>query len=248
MTQLVPFLALTFAISLIAFAGIVWIPGAQTPESPRGFPVWLLAAWGPSLAAILLAARSGTLTELLWRAIQVNGVPPAVWLIALSPLLALLVAGLRHGEIPDAHLLTTGMIAKLVLINLLLGPTGEELGWRGVMQPLLAGHMGWLFASLVVGAVWFAWHLPLWLVASPQAEIPVLLFGAHVLAYAVILGAMTHLSPSIAPAILFHLAVNVAAGLALVGGLGDAASFFRVTVLPYWGIALAVAGWVSMRG
>lgn len=248
MTQIGPFLALTFVISLVAFAGIVWIPGAQSPESARGLPVWMLAAWGPSLAAILLALRSGELGELLLRAVQLNGVPVSVWLIALSPVLALLVAVLQNGGLPDARLLSVGMIAKVILLNLILGPTGEELGWRGLMQPLLAEQMGWLAASLTVGAVWFAWHLPLWLVPSPQAQIPVVLFGAHVMAYAVILGAMTQLSPSIAPAILFHLAVNVMAGVALVGGLGESAVYFRVTLLPYWGIALAVAGWMTLRG
>lgn len=247
MIQLALFLSLTVSISLVAFAGIALIPGAQTPESARGLPVWLLAAWGPSLAAILLAARSGELSDLVYRAIQFSGVPLAVWFIALSPLMVLAFAVLRNGGLPDVHLLTVGMIAKVILLNLILGPTGEELGWRGVMQPLLSGQMGWFAASLVVGAVWFAWHLPLWLVNSPQAEIPVPLFGAHVMAYAVILGAMAHLSPSIAPAILFHLAVNVMAGVALVGGLGDSAAYFRVTLLPYWAIALAVTGWLALR-
>lgn len=245
--MLIPFLILTFAISLIAFLGIYSIPGAASPDTARGMPVWMLAAWGPSLAAMILAARSGDLADLLARAVLVRGVPVAVWIMALTPCVALLVAVIRYGGLPQAHVLTIGMVAKLVIINLILGPTGEELGWRGVMQPMLASQMGWFAASLAVGAVWVVWHLPLWLVDSPQAEIPVAIFAGHVMAYAVILGGMTHLTPSIAPAILFHLAVNVMAGLALIGGLGDSASYFRATLLPYWAIALAVTGWVTIR-
>ena len=37
------------------------------------------------------------------------------------------------------------------------------------------------------------------------------------------------------------------AGLAMMGGLGDAETYFRQTLLPYWGIALAVVGWVTLR-
>lgn len=247
MMALTPFILLTFLISLVAFAGIYWVPGAQSPESARGLPVWLLAVWGPSLAAIVLAARSGELAGLLQRAVMLSDVPLPVWIMSLTPIMALLIAAYRHGGLPDAHLLTIAMASKLVLFNLILGPLGEELGWRGVMQPMLAGQIGWFSASLVVGVVWFMWHLPLWLVESPQSELPIPLFAAHVMAYAVILGGMTHLSPSIAPAILFHLAVNVTAGVALIGGLGDSVSYFRATLLPYWAIALAVTGWVTIR-
>lgn len=41
MIQLALFLSLTVSISLVSFAGIALIPGAQTPESARGLPVWL---------------------------------------------------------------------------------------------------------------------------------------------------------------------------------------------------------------
>ncbi len=247
MTELGPFILLTFLISLVAFAGIYWIPGAQSPDTARGLPVWLIAVWGPSLAAIILATRTGDLVDLLARAVMLQGVPIAIWILAFSPIIVLMVAIYRSGGLPEPQLLTVVMVCKLVLFNLVLGPTGEELGWRGVMQPALAGKMGWFAASLAVGAVWFVWHLPLWLVDSPQSELPIPLFAAHVMAYAVILGAIVHLTPSIAPAILFHLGVNVMAGVALIGGLGDSTDYFRVTMLPYWVIALAATGWVAIQ-
>lgn len=246
MTEIGPFLVLTFSISLIAFAGIYRIPGAQSPETLRGLPFWLLAVWGPSLAAMILAHRSGDLADLLERAVMLRDVPATVWLLAVSPAFVLFLVVYRNRGFQQAHLLTAGTIIKLLLLNLILGPMGEELGWRGVMQPVLADEIGWFAAALVVGVVWFVWHLPLWLVNSPQAEIPVALFGAHVMAYAVILGAMTHLSPSIAPAILFHLCVNAAAGLALVGGLGSSSAYFHATLRPYWALGLAATAYVAL--
>lgn len=242
MTDVSLFLLLTFGISLIAFAGIALVKGAQTPESAVGLPFWLFAVWAPSLAAFVLACRQGELAQMLAHAIDLASVPGVVWVLAGSPIFVLILVALRQGGLPQAALLTPGMILKLIALNLVLGPLGEEFGWRGFLQPAFAESHGWFLASLGVGVIWFVWHLPLWLIESPQAEIPLPVFAAHVMAYSVILGAMTLLAGgSLAPAILFHLAVNAVAGVALVGGLGSSAEFYRWSVVPYLALSLIVA-------
>jgi CAAX protease family protein len=37
---------------------------------------------------------------------------------------------------------------------------GEEIGWRGFALPLLANHFGFAGASILLGIIWAAWHLP----------------------------------------------------------------------------------------
>ena len=37
---------------------------------------------------------------------------------------------------------------------------GEELGWRGFLLPRLSARFGLPLASIFVGIVWAAWHLP----------------------------------------------------------------------------------------
>ena len=39
---------------------------------------------------------------------------------------------------------------------------GEEIGWRGLLLPKLLERRGPLAASLLVGVVWYLWHLPLY--------------------------------------------------------------------------------------
>lgn len=60
----------------------------------------------------------------------------------------------------------------------------EELGWRGVMQPLLEKKLNFPIATIITGIVWGIWHIPLWFVnGASQQNMPFLFF----LAFAVIL-------------------------------------------------------------
>ena len=46
------------------------------------------------------------------------------------------------------------------------GPLGEEPGWRGYALPKMLERQGALAASLMLGVLWAAWHLPLGLVGD----------------------------------------------------------------------------------
>ncbi len=43
---------------------------------------------------------------------------------------------------------------------------GEEIGWRGFALPRLTEKIGLAYASLLLGAIWALWHLPLFFVAE----------------------------------------------------------------------------------
>lgn len=241
-----PFVGLTFAISLVGFMGIVLVPGAESPDSGRGLPFWLVTVWGPTLAALILSARAGQLSGLLGRAVEVASVPPAVWLLIVSPLA--LVALLPTTRPVDGPELDVATVAIMVLFNLVLGPLGEELGWRGVLQEQLNPRLGWLLASLVIGGVWLVWHLPLWTIDSPHAEISLHLFAIHCVMYAVIIGAAYRLSGgSILPAILLHLTFNVASNLAPFVGYREPDSWFAASLWPYASLCVLMVAVVHLK-
>jgi len=242
----VPFLALTFAISLAGFACILAIPAARSPDTVVGLPFWLIMVWGPSLAAIILSARNHELADLLGRTIKVSTVPLSAWALVLAPLAILL---LLKPFAPDGTTpISVGLVAVMIGFNLILGPLGEELGWRGLLQEQLNQRIGWLEASLLIGAIWLVWHLPLWTIDSPHAQIALPLFAAHCMLYSVIIGAAYTMSGgSILPAILIHLTVNLAANLAIFAGFKDPNAWFSASLSPFLLLAVCAIALVYFR-
>ena len=61
-------------------------------------------------------------------------------------------------------------VLPALAITLLIGPLGEEFGWRGVALPLLQRRCTPLWASLILGTIWGAWHLPAFVLGgTPQS-------------------------------------------------------------------------------
>ncbi len=170
---LLPFLAVTFSITwgVLGFYNLAPArASAWFGEISGSHPLFLLATWAPAIAALgLVYAYAGTAglrrflrRLLLWRcsvgwvAFVLIGLPlvfVAGSLIQGGPLLVPLPP---EGAAP---------VVAVLFMMLFLGPI-EELGWRGVAQPLLQRHMAPIWAGLLIGAVWGIWHLPAFFLAG----------------------------------------------------------------------------------
>jgi uncharacterized protein len=87
------------------------------------------------------------------------------------------------------------------------GPLGEELGWRGFALPHLLGRWanhryGALAASLILGLIHAAWHLPLFLVG--EMDVPSLL--GTIVGAILVTWLFQHTQGSVLLAVLFHAA------------------------------------------
>ena len=68
------------------------------------------------------------------------------------------------GQPPIGPVLLTSTAELMVnIIFLALATLGEEIGWRGVALPSLQSQMSAIKASLILGFLWAAWHIPFWL-------------------------------------------------------------------------------------
>jgi uncharacterized protein len=159
----------TFFLVAFLITWVVWVPNVLAPNSFAGTlaPYW---TYGPAIAAVIVAAIVGSLRDLGarlvrwrvgWRWYAVVLLGPAAFYAAV----AALHAGFGwSGELGQPNALRVGGLVSVVSFFLLLAATdglGEEPGWRGFALPRLLQWTSRLNASLLIGVVWAAWHLPL---------------------------------------------------------------------------------------
>lgn len=53
----------------------------------------------------------------------------------------------------------SGWMLVLLLLLQFVGALGEEVGWRGFLQPAFANRFGVFVAAVIVGIIWASWHL-----------------------------------------------------------------------------------------
>ena len=202
------FFGLTFALTWPAMA--LWLGGGG-----EDIP-WF--TFGPMLAALVVTALVGgkaSLKTLLRRQVQWRvglgwyavaiGVPIALELVTV----ALNVVLGAHAPAWEGMRPWPSILSMTLLYAVFSGPLGEELGWRGFALPRLLGRFeshryGALAASLILGVIHSAWHLPLLL--GGEQDVPSLL--GPIAAAIVFTWLFQHVRGSVLIAVLFHAAVQ----------------------------------------
>jgi membrane protease YdiL (CAAX protease family) len=224
-------------------------PTPHPPPLPMPLAITLivLGGWAPGLAAIAVTAweegRPGV-RDLLrqfrrWR------VRPIWWIAALlGPamlgLIALVLTALTGGPTPRHWFL----LPRARLLGLTFGPWGEELGWRGYLQPQLQRGIGLFWASMIVGTIWSVWHY--WPVLTPAGgnlsefvSSSFLTWWAYELANSVLMAWLYNNTGGSLP-----IAWAAHAGLTLGQNLVDAHPIpFGWFVLTFWAAAALVVLW-----
>lgn len=176
-----------FFLLTFAYSWLIWIPsvldglGLELPFDVSGYSmvVVIIGAFAPLLAAITLIARDGGwkgIKAFFGRALDFH-IKPVYLVIAL--VLPLVIHGIAHYlalalGLDVARTLFPSDIAVPALVlaipyfflMLIIGGGQEEFGWRGFAQEPLQEKIGVIPASLVIGAIWGLWHLPLWFMAG----------------------------------------------------------------------------------
>jgi membrane protease YdiL (CAAX protease family) len=174
-------------------------------------PVFLLAVYAPGLSGIFLVWRHYGVKGLsnffrrlsLWRA------PVQWWLFLLLGIPAIIYsAAAIKGTLRDPFPFSAWYLVFPALVqSLLLGPMGEEFGWRGLALPLLQRRFAPFWASLILGVVWALWHAPAFAMSgTPQSAWSFGPFFIGLIAITVIMTPLFNASQgSLSIAILYHL-------------------------------------------
>jgi membrane protease YdiL (CAAX protease family) len=213
---LLPFFALAFAITWALAGALMLLGPALEPMlgPPSGtHPLFILAAWGPAMAAIALVWKhEGTagLRDFL-RRLTLWRMPIVWWLLLLFLHAGLSYAGAAlNGTLAQPFPFSPWYaVVPATVLALFIGPM-EEIGWRGLALPLLQRRFTPFGASVVLGLVWAAWHLPVFFMSgSPQYGWSMGGFFLGVIAMSIVMTAMFNASGgSMLTAVLFHWQAN----------------------------------------
>ncbi len=212
------FVVLTMIIAASAYLPLLasargWI-GVTLPPTLSA-----LGVVSPGLAAIVLrvneAGVDGLRTVLGWLTVWRFGrtwwvvtlvLPPLFYVAADAIYLGL---GRAFSPEPVRLLVEAGPAIVLILLAFFVLAFAEEIGWRGYLLPRLQARMGALTASLLLGVIWFGWHIPLLLQGGPPDwSIP--LRGVFIISGAVIYTWLfNNTGGSVLAVSLFHAGTNI---------------------------------------
>ncbi|MBQ9686161.1 MAG: CPBP family intramembrane metalloprotease [Oscillospiraceae bacterium] len=162
---------LFFALAYL-FTWIFWVPAIFLPED-IGPVLMVIGLVAPAVISTLFVLRSGSPVLKQDLKNKIVGFYKVNWLNVLLAILvfAVIVAAsillsLAFGQSIRQFSFTedfsfTGVGIGSALLTILLASIIEEVGWKGYGEDSIGNYMNWFWESMVFGALWSFWHLPL---------------------------------------------------------------------------------------
>jgi uncharacterized protein len=240
---------IAYFVLVLASAGIAALLLLAFPGVLPTLPILLLASWMPNIVGIAVTAKAGgrpALRELFGRAVRwrfgVGWYAVALLLPAAAVLIAVGIGAILRIEAPPA-ITDANVLIPLFVFNVLAGPLGEELGWRGTALPRLLARWSALISSLILGTLWWTFHTPGFVLGlfSPGFTPVGALAGAIALTV-LITWMFTNTGGSLIPGALMHLSINF---VTAASGVSESPLLYSLTVA---GLVVAAIGVVLVYG
>ncbi len=223
-------LLVVYGIGLAAF----WPAQGEQPSDA----LFLVLMFAPTAGALL--ARFAAKGRIQWGR-------PNLWLLAgLLPAAAVLGAYLLGSvfgwdtENPDV-LRAALVAAPLAIATAALSAVGEEIGWRGFLWPTLRDRSGFWRVSLIVGVIWWIYHVPLILLGWYGSIAGLAAFTVAIAGFTLFVGVLTDRSRSLWPSVIAHGAWNGLVATSFAATEGDE----RVPAFAGSDALLGEFGWLA---
>jgi membrane protease YdiL (CAAX protease family) len=196
------FFALTFGFSWFIWLGAILVDSGFSFHLLNQYPevITLSGLFGPMFGACFLCYRHGGWSGIrdLFARFRFSGTRLRWWGVVF--LLPLAIQALAHfspillgGLLPATGTFSPKTLFSAFAFVTILGGGQEEIGWRGYALDRLQATYSVLASSLILGAMWALWHLPLWFIPGTSlAATPVGAFVVGVVSLSVILGWITN--------------------------------------------------------
>lgn len=168
------------------------------------------AGMSPAYAAfiVLKKDKAVTLREFCKQVFYTEHLGRAVSLTIFFSLIQFVVCVMQ-----ETYLGNPWYLFILFIPMMILGGGLEEVGWRGILQPLLEKRLPFLMAAVIESIIWSAWHLPLWLVPNTtQGSMDFTAFTLYCITLGCTLAAIHRLTKSIWASVLVHAWGNTVFG------------------------------------
>ena len=239
MSEVVLFVAALFLVP--------WIIGFVVPPPSGTLSSFLVAflplVWSPTILAIgFVVVRNGSRglrNELTARLAYRRGSAPSLLFAGVVPILAVAIAVFSARAAGDgAPFIGSSALMQAIILQVITGAVGEELGWRGFLLPRLGQLTGMTAASWIMGMLWSLWHVPAFFDATlPHYFMPMLVVLPFIAFFGVFIGFMfNRAGESVLATMAAHLSLNIMTAL---GGASLTSSVF-------WGLLALVFGVIAL--
>jgi membrane protease YdiL (CAAX protease family) len=185
----------------------------------------IICSWAPSFAFLILFKKlhpdlklKEFLKQQFCSAIRIS-LLAAILIIYIVIFILTITSYSAINNIPIfSTLVTSSNIIIFGFLNQLVrGPLGEELGWRGYALNELQKKYSPLLSAIIIGVVWGFWHTPLWFLTSGYSGANlmkyIVLFMIFVISTSVIITTFYNLNNNLVIPILIHQLVNYSMSL-----------------------------------
>jgi len=207
---------------LVAFAWtwIFWLTLlvlSKSPlENPSAMPIFVIGSFGPLIAAVSVthfteekdAVKTLMKKGINYRFKKIWFIPIFLFFPTVYGLTSLV--GVMTGFTLDLAWLSNPLIlVPTFLILFLLNGTAEEFGWRGYALEKLQRNYSAVVSSLILGFIWWLWHIPLFFVGY-YGEVPVWLYLIQIVIYAILFTWIyNNTNGSVFATMIFHAMANL---------------------------------------
>lgn len=226
---LLKYFSLTYLIFFVLFG---FTGAAITLQMPNVIPdvLQVVCAWSPTFAFLILykklvpglalgefikgqfraKAGRGLLTAVGLQVLVFIGMIALISIVNKTPLLTVVDA--------SVSVVVLGFFNQLIR-----GPLGEEIGWRGYALNQLQKKHSPLLSTIIIGAVWGFWHTPLWFVTSGYSGIQLIeyiaLFLVGIMSLSILITYFYNKSKNLLIPIVMHQLLNYSGSLVKADGL-----------------------------
>lgn len=168
MKRLRKFLIMTFVITGLAWGSLAALTKISIVSfiHPIATVLHIIGGFGPTIASLFVLEEQisfKSAVKFIFRYRRKTIV--YFWILAA---MAIAVIGISSMEFNLA--LPWYLIPIVFLQAVFIYGGEEELGWRGIMQPILEKKFRFPIATIITGTVWGLWHIPLWFVEGSSQQ------------------------------------------------------------------------------